>query len=112
MIEYKTSKILILLGILYLWSCATGPDLGPVPTLEFVSLSKNTMEQGFFNEDSVILTLKFTDGDGDIGGLDGDIRHNLFVIDNRLDTIADPFVLPTIPTQGVNNGVQGEIRTN
>jgi len=68
------------------------------------------MEQGFFNEDSVTLVLNFTDGDGDIGGIDGDLKQNLFVFDNRLDTLADPFVLPAIPAQGVRNGVQGEIR--
>ncbi len=68
------------------------------------------MEQGFFNEDSVTLVLNFTDGDGDIGDVDGNIMPNLFVIDNRLDTLADPFVLPNIPAQGIGNGVQGEIR--
>jgi len=68
------------------------------------------MEQGFFNEDSVTLTLNFTDGDGDIGELDGNIKPNIFVIDNRIDTIADPFVIPTIPEQGVKNGIQGQIK--
>lgn len=112
MCEYKTSNNLILLSIICicLYNCASAPKFGPEPTLEFVSISKATMEQGFFNNDSVTLVLNFTDGDGDIGGLDGQIEQNLFLIDNRTESIADQFVVPTIPEQGINNGIQGEIR--
>jgi len=112
MTVHKISKFLFLLCMVSacLYNCASAPDLSPIPTLEFVSVSKESMEQGSFNQDSLTLTLNFTDGDGDIGGLNGDISQNLFVIDNRIDTIADPFVIPTIPEQGVNNGIRGQIK--
>jgi hypothetical protein len=101
------------LGILctpiFLWmSCASAPELDPVPTLDFRSFSKSSLAQGEFN-DSLYVELFFTDGDGDFGSESTSSQANIFFIDNRTSSVQS-YKAPFIPPQGANNGVKGSIR--
>ncbi|MBK8700397.1 MAG: hypothetical protein IPN29_13060 [Saprospiraceae bacterium] len=100
-------KIKLLIGgLMVLVSCAKAPDLGPVPELEFTGMSKMKMKAGSVNQDSIILTVKLTDGDGDIGYEDVQERKpDMFIIDKRTGNLYDTYIIPGIPQQGINNGI-------
>ena len=69
------SKIgLLLLLTIAGWQCLEAPNYPDEPFIEFLSLSKDTMDQGVFQEDSLIVRFRFEDGDGDIGRTDADPR--------------------------------------
>lgn len=90
-------------------SCVNAPDFGPVPTLEYVSMTNLSMNQSPLNSDTTIVSLDFTDGDGDLGFSMETAGENIFVIDNRTGEFYDRFRIPAIPEQGANNGVSGTI---
>ena len=91
-----------------LFSCTKPPDYPIEPVLEFNRLSRNSMKQGFTNNDSIVVTVNFTDGDGDLGHTDSTI--DIFVKDTRIpDASPLPFKMPFVPVQGVGNGISGEI---
>ena len=100
-----------ILSIVCLNACAKAPDLSPVPALTLNGVSKTKMKAGSVNQDSVILDIKLTDGDGDIGYLEGNVRKpDLFIIDKRTNNTYDSYVLPGIPQQGINNGIIAQMK--
>ena len=64
-------------------SCVEPPDFAIEPKIEFVSLSKDTLLQGVFQQDSLVVTFAFEDGDGDLGREDNALENNVFFIDSR-----------------------------
>lgn len=92
-----------------MYSCINSPNYSDTPVLEFVSLSNLQMSQRPLNGDTTIVSLKFTDGDGDIGFSAEIPGENIFVIDDRTGEFYDRFRVPAIPEQGANNGVSGTI---
>lgn len=100
------SDSFIFVLLLLIIGCAKPPDLDVIPSIEYLGLSKNSMKQGSVNQDSVILTLKLKDGDGDIGFTGNENKTpDLFVIDKRTNEVSDTYIIPSIPQQGVNNGI-------
>ncbi len=97
---------LLILGILV--SCTKPPDYPIEPVITFERLSRQSMIQGSLNNDSIIVTISFTDGDGDLGS--DETGFDIYVKDTRLD-LAPPteFKLPKVPEQGAGNGISGEI---
>ena len=65
------------------------------------------MLQGKILNDSVYLTLAFTDGDGDLGS---DTEVNLELIDNRTGDVYGRYRVPPVPESGANNGISGTVR--
>lgn len=50
------------------YSCTPEPHFDNVPVITFESISKNTKLDGFGNKtDSLVIAVKFQDGDGDLG---------------------------------------------
>jgi len=92
-----------------MFSCINSPNYSDTPMLEYVGLSNQQMSQQPLNSDTTIVSLKFTDGDGDIGFSNETPGENIFVIDNRTGEFYDRFRIPAIPEQGANNGVSGTI---
>jgi hypothetical protein len=90
-------------------SCISPPDYSDIPTLEFRSFSKLTMNQGVFEEDSVILTMFFTDGDGDFGISGQGLEKNIFIKDKRTNETFREYKAPFIPLEGAGNGISGTI---
>ena len=91
-------------------ACAKAPDLSPVPALTLNGVSKTKMKAGSVNQDSVILDIKLTDGDGDIGYLEGNVKVQFVIIDKRTNNNYDSYVLPGIPQQGINNGIIAQMK--
>ncbi|MEM1320465.1 MAG: hypothetical protein AAGG75_09420 [Bacteroidota bacterium] len=98
--------IISLFAILFVLSCTKPPDYPPEPVIEFKSLSKGFLTQGAFG-DTLLLTISFTDGDGNIG--DDENRANFILTDLRDGQAFVTFSAPLIPVQGANNGISGEI---
>lgn len=65
------------------------------------------MQQDQFNTDSVLVTIFFTDGDGDLGNDEG--NFDLFLMDTRDDFMPPGYRLPRVPELGAGNGISGEI---
>jgi len=105
------SKIGLLLLILIAgWRCLDAPNYPDEPYIEFLSISKDTLDQGVFQQDSLIVLFRFEDGDGDIGRTDQDPENNIFFIDERTGTLDNTFGIPTLPEDGAGNGVEGEVK--
>ncbi len=98
------------MSTLWIYSCINAPNFSDIPEIEFVSFSKLALNQAPLNSDTILLTISFTDGDGDIGFDENSPGVNLIIIDNRTDQFYDRFRIPAIPEQGANNGVSGDIR--
>jgi hypothetical protein len=105
------SKIgLLLLLALTGWQCLDSPNFPDEPFIQFISISKDTMRQGIFQEDSLTVRFSFQDGDGDIGRASQQDSNNIFFIDERTGTLDNTFGIPQIPEEGAANGVEGEVR--
>lgn len=98
------SIIFIFLG------CIKSKDYSEIPHLEFQGFSKSTMLQGSNQQDSVIMTLFFTDGDGDFGSKSTSSASNIFIKDLRTNETFREYKAPFVPTEGAANGISGTIR--
>ena len=106
----KTINYIIVLSIAFTASfCVQPPDYPEAPVLEYIGFNKLTVAQGggFLENDTLILRIGFTDGDGDLGYDDGTV--DIYITDSR-DGFSEVRKLPVIPEQGVGNGISGEIR--
>lgn len=100
------------LFVLILWSiisCVKPTEYSDIPTLQFVGFSKQTLNQGAFAEDSVTMTLFFTDGDGDFGTEAKKTEPNIFVKDLRTNQTLREYKAPFVPLEGAGNGISGKI---
>ena len=92
--------------IALMWSsCVKAPEYPIAPVATFVKFSKDTVRQGL---DTCVITIAFTDGDGDLGALDTDTVQNLFLTNTNLGHTFT-YRIPHIPEQGIGNGISGEI---
>jgi len=99
-------QTLIALAVILIIACQNPPDYPLQPVIEYKSIAKNTLLQGTFMQDSTLLVLSFTDGDGDLGNEDS---VSIFLIDNRDNFELPGFKIPYIGEQGVGKGISGEI---
>ncbi|MFZ1703600.1 MAG: hypothetical protein WAT79_04600 [Saprospiraceae bacterium] len=103
--RYSSTLFLPLIILMGGWfSCAPAPDLDIIPEISNISLSKNFMNQGSFNMDSIIFKIEFTDGDGNFGSKN---VSNVFIKDSRKSTLIYEFKAPEVPEQGTKNGIRG-----
>lgn len=102
------SAVLVVVA-LTLPTCINPPEFANIPKIEFVSLSKDTLLQGVFQEDSLRVTFHFEDGDGDLGREENALENNVFFIDTRTGELDNSFGIPFIPAQGSSNGIEGEV---
>lgn len=97
-----------LIAILFIASCIKPPDYPDEPVIEFVSVGKTSLLQ---NTDTTLITISFTDGDGDLGLEDSETDKNFILTDTRTG-FQEFYKIPFIPQQGVGNGISGEIAIN
>ncbi|MCR9288715.1 MAG: hypothetical protein NXI23_15170 [Bacteroidetes bacterium] len=100
----KYAIISLSIGIIF--ACSTPPEFPLEPVLTFESISKDTLNRGYDDEDQTEVIISFTDGDGDLSGLD---TNNMFLIDTRTGFTEGNFTIPDIPPVGVSNGISGDI---
>ena len=104
----RASLFAIVLGIILgLAACVSPPEYPIEPVIEFVSMSKTTLQQGFQAEDTLSIVFSFTDGDGDIGTDENDL--NLTLIDSRTGLEGQLYRVPTVPNPNEKYGISGEI---
>ena len=102
----KYFPLMFLMGLLA--ACANPPDYPIEPTIEFMSVSKDTMRRSGFQLDTTFITLSFTDGDGDIGHENNEVL--LYAQDSRYDsTFILKLGIPLVPELGSSNGLKGEM---
>ena len=107
----KIKILLYLFLIVAFATCIRPPDYPVEPQIELAGMTKTTMRQGFGTEDSVYITLSFTDGDGDLGGISGKDSLNVFITDKRNNKpVEQTYRIPFVPEAGAKNGISGEIR--
>jgi len=101
---------ILALSLLVVISCTNPPEYPNEPTIEFVSMSKTSMLQSNVvgSNDSILLTLSFTDGDGDIGSEEGD-SSKIHYYDPRQNFEQIPLEIPFVGLQGIGQGISGEI---
>ena len=84
------SFLIFLFILVSMIACTVKPEFPPEPRIEFVSISKNVINQG----DTFTINLKFEDGDGNLGK-DSEVTQScgLNVCDFTSDTTCfkDPF---------------------
>ena len=99
--------ILILFAFPFFIGCVDPPDFPVEPQIDFIGMSKDSMQQSVFQEDSIIISISYTDGDGDLGH--NDTTRDAFFIDTRSGFLENAFILPFVPEEGAGNGISGEI---
>lgn len=106
------SQLFAFLFILLAFSCTKPPDYPDEPVIEFLSLSRSTIPQGTNLNDTIWITIGFTDGDGDIG-LEETTDKQLTIIDTHFNSITEDNIMqvsvPFVPEQGAGNGISGTI---
>lgn len=77
---FKSENIIIVFficGVALLTNCKKAPVYPLVPVIAFDSLSLTTLDE----HELVTLYVSFTDGDGDLGVLEGDTTTNVYPVD-------------------------------
>ena len=87
-------------------ACIKAPEYPIEPVLTLAGISTDTMRQGSLQNDSIIVHITLTDGDGDIGSDDG---FNATVIDLRDNFPAGQYRLPKVQEVGANNGISADL---
>lgn len=90
-------------------TCVKPPDYPDEPEITSVSVNRTSISQASLNGpiDTLVITIGFTDGDGDLS--DDDTEPNIILVDSRDSTII-PNRIPSINEQGTENGIRGEIK--
>ena len=95
-------KLLYILILIVLFSCKKEEEVSEVPAIVFESISPNTAQE---YTDDIIITISYTDGDGDLGENNPDI-NNLFVEDNR-NGIEYKFRIPQLAPNNNSIAIEG-----
>ncbi|MBK8626424.1 MAG: hypothetical protein IPN86_12925 [Saprospiraceae bacterium] len=101
---------ILLIIVFQVIGCVKSKEYADTPYLEFRGWSKSTMNQGRIKEDSVTITLFFTDGDGDFGIASNSTGENVFIKDLRTNEILRQYKAPFVPEEGAGNGISGTIK--
>jgi hypothetical protein len=101
----KSLNIYIIASILTFSICSCKEEVvstdNPIPSIQFVSISSNKLKQF---SDSLVVTVKYKDGDGDLGDISAD-SFSIYVRDNRL---TKPDYLHLIPLSPIGNKISVE----
>ena len=95
-------KFLYILILIVLFSCKKEEEVSEIPIIDFVSIFPTTAQE---YTDDIIITISYTDGDGDLGENNPDI-NNLFVEDNR-NGIEYKFRIPELSPSGSTITIEG-----
>ena len=96
-------NIIYLFAIVLLFSCEKEQVISDTPIIEFKSILPTTAQE---YTDDIIITISYSDIDGDLGQNDPDI-HNLFVEDNR-NGIVYQFRIPHLAPDNNSIALEGD----
>ena len=95
--------------LLVYYSFTVSPGFSETSSIEFLGLSKDSLNQDNLFSDSIFLTISFRDGDGDLGtGADG-VFENVRITDNRTGELYDRFRIPPLDIAGSMTGIEGRM---
>ncbi len=101
----KRTYILLCFAVaLVFFGCKKPKDIGVVPLIELVSISPMEVEEF---RDSVIVTIRILDGNGDIGTQDPD--DNTVVVQDQRYENPDYYHLPPFTPEGTEVKVEGTV---
>jgi hypothetical protein len=105
------SRLFILLSALLLIAssgCNNDPVFSVVPAIEFVDIQPREVKQF---TDSMVVTIRFTDGDGDLG--DQGVEKNMIIVDQRSTLTPEQatleYTVPNLTPDARNPSIQGLI---
>jgi hypothetical protein len=103
---YDMKSLLIIFFIItILFSCSNPPTYDPIPSIEFINVSKSSILE---NVDTTSISFSFKDGDGDLGpAFDGDTSLRVFLIDSR-DLSIKKYQFPYLTPNGSVKAISGE----
>lgn len=102
--------LFIALGAILAGSCVETPDFSDIPEIAYIGMTRDTLDQGVFEEDSLTVVFSFKDGDGDLGADSDAPVSNVFFTDTRTNFEDNSFRIPFIPREGSANGIEGTVR--
>jgi hypothetical protein len=116
----KILLVLLLFSILIIFSCTNKEEYPVVPEIQFVSFVINQNAKGI---DSIgVLTISFTDGDGDIGLTQSDTTTDFFInfLKKQNGILKQAYNdqnlpinfnsrIPDVTPEGKNKNIKGEI---
>jgi len=115
--SYLTALGLLSFLLIWLSGCDDSPVFPVEPKVEFIDIQPREVRHA--SSDSVLVTIRFQDGDGDLGILPGDPDSvaNLILLDSRYsegripeeEFARNPFLIPTLTPDAKNPSIQGEI---
>lgn len=116
----RLTYIYLCLGLIIMMSasCDNDPGFPEEPIITFEDIQPRTVRE---NVDSMVVRIRFTDGNGDLGDASGDPQaqnFNMFVEDNRVNSPVDPitpeqslirYKVPNLTPDTKNPAIQGTI---
>ncbi len=110
-------RIVIGIGIISLLAaaCNTEPVFSIIPEIDYVDIQPREARE---NVDSILITISFKDGDGDLGDLPNSGTQSITIRDNRIlpdgnllpDSLAiSRFSIPDLKSKARNPSIQGKI---
>ena len=96
--------VFLLLSLSLLACESEGVVFSPVPEIELLSVSATQVQA---QKDSIVFEIEYTDGDGDLGTNDDQIR-NLFITDQRINLVHE-FRVQQLAPDGADIPITGSL---
>lgn len=101
----KMKHIVVLFFVsLTIVSCKKAEEIGPIPEIEFISVTPSNVQE---YADSIVFTIKYRDGDGDLGE-NASGAENFFLADSRNNVIYK-FRIPQLAPDNSNIIIEGNL---
>lgn len=107
------SIVAIILSLsFFTFSCSIDPVFPEEPMIEYLDIQPRVVRH---LQDSIVITFKFQDGDGNLGAEDESEDFNLVLIDSRINNglteaqATNKFTLPNLSPDARNPSIQGEM---
>lgn len=101
----KFKFIIYTIASLFIMSCSDDePEYSNTPEIEFVSISPSSIQE---YKEEVAITIKYRDGDGDLGENDPDVK-NLYVTDQR-NGVKYSYRVPELSPSGSVITIEGNL---
>ena len=98
-------SLLLSFGFIFLFSCKKDKiEFNSIPSIEYIGISPTVANE---YSDSVTVTIKYNDGDGDLGENDASVK-NCFVTDNRIG-ITYKYRIKQLAPDGANIPIEGNL---
>ncbi len=96
--------VLVFLVSVALVACKKADEIGPIPEIEFVSVTPGNVQE---YADSLVVTIKYRDGDGDLGENTSG-AENFFLADSRNNVIYK-FRIPQLAPDNSSIIIEGNL---